>query len=164
MGFFPVLINFIVTFSFTIGVMQIIASVMAVSFLRSEIPSIKMMLIHNVVSAVLISMAYTLTFSYLPTIYQEAKLNDGILRLYSKTAPWSSKVVIKTREDSVEFKICSQEIKVKNNMNAFYEGLNQNLIYCGLPENSAVYIDVVKNPFHHIEDMTTNSILRKYLR
>ena len=164
MGFLALLINFFVTFSFTLGFMQISASVLALFFFRKEIPSLKIMFLHNIVSAILISFSYTLIFSYLPTIYSQAKLNNGVLRLYSKTMYWSRDINISATDELVRFNLCSKEIVVKNNMSSFYDKLNSSLEGCGLPKNSEIYVDIVKSPFHHIEDMSSNSIIRKYVR
>lgn len=160
MSFLASILHFIVVFFFTLGAMNLVSSVLAVTFLRDEIPSIKIMLIQNLVSAFLISISFTITVNFLPVLYKEARINSGVIKLYTKD--WNENINIVSKNDMVDFLLCGKKYSVKNNMYAFYEKLNNSLLNCSIKKGTKVNIEVVVNPFKNIDEMSTNSILRKH--
>lgn len=158
--FFAPLIHFVVVFSFTLGFMNITASAMAISFLRSEIPSYKVMFIQNIISAVAICLSFLITVNVLPHLYKEMRVNDGVVLL--KTNHWREYVEIKVSKNKIKYNLCDKEYEVENTMYNFYDSLNSSLVDCGLSKGKEVSIKIVSNPFKQINEVSTNSILRKH--
>ena len=163
--FLAALLNFIVSFCFTLGLMQLLATVLALlnyKEMKEHIPKWPILLSHNALSAFLIAIAFTITTNYLPILYKQVSVNDGLLNLYSKELNWSHMVVIKAEPHQVSFTACAKEYTTPNNMYDFYESLNQALVECSLPKDSAINIEIVKNPFKHLNKSISNSLIRKH--
>lgn len=162
MGFIASLMHFFIVFMFTLGLTNLVTSVLAIFFFRKEIPSYKIMFIQNIISAFLISLSFLLTVNYLPHLYKYSKVNKGTLILKSKD--WSEIVNIDVDDNNLRFSLCKKIYKTNNDMSSFYTKLNSALINCKLEKNRKVEVKIVSNPFQNIEELSTNSILRKYLK
>jgi hypothetical protein len=160
MSFIASFVHFIVVFMFTLGLTNLVTSVLAIFFLRDEIPSYKIMFIQNICSAFFISLSYLITINFLPGLYKEVKVNTGTIILKSKY--WKKNVDIYANEKEVIYKLCNKEIKIENNMFKFYNSLNNSLKNCDLEQGDEVRIEIVSNPFEELDEVATNSILRKY--
>lgn len=161
MGFVATLLNFIVVFSLTLGLVYMSSSILALILFRENIPSYKEMFFYNIIASFLISVSFVITINFLPNLYKVAKINSGTLIL--KNNYWKETINITVKRNKIHFNLCKKNYKIENNMLDFYNTLNKGLLECPLNENDSVYIFVLSDPFKDIQRLSSNSMLAKYI-
>ena len=119
----PIIIHFVVMFSFVLGLTYIATTVMAFFICKEELPSIKFILINNIISAFMISGSITTTIHYLPNLYKEMKVNNGLIQLSDKDG-WINNVDIEANSMTIKYNLCGKHYTTQNTMFNFYESLN----------------------------------------
>jgi len=158
------LISFIITFSFTLGVMYITSYIFAFFFYKEHLPPMKIILMHNAFSAFLIALSFTTFIHIAPSVYNKMKLNNGLIQLSAYEGKWKENLHIEATSEKVKFNLCGKIIDSDNNMKSFYDNLTKNLEFCPLERGIEVSINIINNPFKEIMDKSTNSILVKYIK
>ena len=164
--FLAVFLNFVISFCFTLGVMQIACTILSLATYEENkdyIPKWHILLSYNMVAALLISISYTIFINYAPIVYKQVKVNNGVIQLRSVEENFQENVVITIEKEKINYTLCNKNYIIKNNMYEFYNSMNSALLECSLPEKTEVVVHVVENPFKEIETRTTNSIIRRHV-
>ena len=164
--FVAALLNFIISFSFTLGATQLGGTLLGILTYKENkdyFPKWYILLGYNAIAAFLIALSYTIFINYAPIVYKQAKLNNGRISLHTDSKDWMHPVVIKIEKERVKYSLCNNNYDIDNNMYAFYNSLNTALEKCSLPEFTKINVSIVENPFKDIEIRSTNSIIRKHV-